>query len=255
MIFPLLLIGAGAATVIVLALQDDDGPVPDHPPDLPPGAPAPAGFPHSTHYKRVDAILPELARACEMFGVPLGVGVGWIAKESGGKLAEAPKPLKGERDSERGYFQQTPSESDKLNLDHAKLSTDSEYSILGGLHAIRELYMPAADKLGVAQKGTTYYWDLVKLVHTMGPGATAKIVALAKEADQARNWDDLEHYALEHDREIFSAVKHSPKKWFPLVDEVREVGEPFGFGQPTTVVGGAPAFTDIPDPIDALPKI
>lgn len=246
MIFPILLIGVGAAALFVLAFSKEDGPVPQHEPDLPPA-------PGSTGYRKIDAILDELRKAAAASGIPLGLLVGWIAKESGGRIEEAPKALKGERDRERGYFQLTPSESDKLGLDHARLSTDPVYSINAGLVLIGQ-YMKAVDALGTAVKGSTYYWLLVKLAHTMGVGAMDKIVAAARAAHQAGSWDKLEQYALDHDAELLSATKHSPKKWFPFVDKVYDVGKPFGFGSgdQTSVVGAMPAFTDIPDPLDCL---
>lgn len=245
MIVPILLVGGGVLALVALAAASWDGPVPKHDPDLPP-------MPGSTRYKRVDALLPELKRASDSSGVPLGLLVGWIARESGGRIDEVPKPLKGEPDGERGYFQLTPSESAALGLDHARLSTDPTYSINAGLALIGK-YMKAVDALGVAAQGSTYYWMLVKLAHTMGVGALNKIVAAAK--GDARTWSALEKYALEHDSELTSLVKHSPKKWFPLVDAVYDVGAPFGFGTSgATAIVGAVAFDDIPDPLDCLPR-
>lgn len=245
-ILPVLLIGSGLAFIFVLATIDTDGPVPDHPPDLPP-------MPGSTGYRRIDAILGALQKAAQSSGIPLGLLVGWIAKESGGRLDEAPKALKGERDSERGYFQLTPSESDRLGLDHARLSTDPQYSIDAGIRLIGE-YMKAVDSLGVAQKGTPYYWDLVKLGHTMGSGAMHTIVAAAQAAGQASSWNALEQFAFDHEAQLKTMTKHSPTKWFPLVDEVAQIGQPFGYGSASggTVLVGADIFGDIPDPLNAL---
>lgn len=247
MIFPLLLIGAGAIALIAVAVTDSDGPVPDHPPDLPPDAPPPAGFPKSTHYRLVDAILPELKKASDLSGIPLGLLVGWIAKESGGKIAEITKL------GEVGYFQLIPDEYKKLGLDPHLLSTDATYSINGGLMLIGT-YMGTVDALGVAAKGSTYFWLLVKLCHTMGSGATRTIVSEAKAAGDAKSWSSLESYALDNNAALLHETKHAPAKWFPFIDALYEVGAPFGFGSGTTLVGGA-AFNDIPDPIDCLPKI
>ncbi|KKW46506.1 MAG: hypothetical protein UY96_C0003G0009 [Parcubacteria group bacterium GW2011_GWB1_56_8] len=243
MIFPILLIAAGATAIIALAFTDDDGPVPNYLPDLPPMS-------GSTRYKKVDAILGELKKASETSGIPLGLLVGWVAKESGGRLSEVPKPLKGEPDGERGYFQLTPSESRSLGLDHKRLSEDPIYSINAGLLLIGR-YMKAVDALGVAVPGSMYYWLLVKLAHTMGSGAMKIIVNGAKAAGAARTWDALERHALDNEARYFSATKHSPSKWFPLVDKVREVGQPFGFGDRDVVVGGE-VFRDIVDPLDCL---
>lgn len=246
MIVPILLIGGGLIALAALVALSEDGPVPVHEPD----APLTVG---STGYKRVDAILSKLRSAAERSGIPLGLMVGWVARESGGRLDEVPKPLKGEPDGERGYFQLTPSESRSLGLDHARLSTDPDYSIDAGVRLIQR-YMAATDALGVAPRGSTYYWMLVKLQHTMGSGATRKIVEAARAAGQASSWAALEQFAVSRDREFLSATKHSPAKWFPLVDKVYAVGAPLGFGSGGAgqAVVGALAFDDIPDPLDCL---
>lgn len=239
MFFPILLLAGGVGALILVAASSADPPVPVHDPDLPP-------TPGSTRYRRVDAILGELKQAAESSGIPLGLLIGWIAKESGGRLDEVTKL------DERGYFQLMPAESAMLGLDHKRLSTDSTYSINAGLRLIAH-YMVDVDKLGIAPKGSDYYWRLVKLAHTMGVGAMDKIVAAAQGAGDAKSWSDLETYALGHDKELLASTKHSPAKWFPFVDEIYDVGAPFGFGASMTIVGGGgPAFTDIPDPLDCL---
>jgi len=251
MFFPVLLIGAGIATLLILS-KSDERPVPVHEPDLPP-------VPGSTRYRKVDAILPELKKAAAASGIPLGLLVGWIARESAGEIgppwpAQKPKPLKGEPDSERGYFQLTPSESKRLGIsleDHKRLSVEPSFSIEAGLKLVRE-YMKDVDKLTAAVRGSPYYWRLVKLVHTMGIGATKKILEGAKGANEAGSWEALKQHALDNEKKYLSLTKHSPSKWFPLVDQVYETGKPFGFGDETMVVGAGPAFTDIPDPLDCM---
>lgn len=241
LVLPFLLIGAGVVGLMVLATSTEDPPVPVHDPDLPPA-------PGSTRYRLIDAMLSQLKQAAESSGIPLGVIIGWIAKESGGKLGEVTPKFE-----ERGLFQLMPAESKMLKLDHQRLSTDLVYSINAGLMLIGH-YMGDVDKLGVAPKGSDYYWRLVKLAHTMGVGAMDKIVAAAQAAGDAKSWSDLEQYALTHDKELLSATKHSPAKWFPFVDEVYAVGEPFGFGGSAAIVGasGRPSFDDIPDPLDCM---
>ncbi len=237
MLFPLLLLGGGVAAMVILATSSDDAPVPDHKPDLPP-------TPGSTGYRLVDAILEDLRQAAASAGLPLGLLVAWIAKESGGRIGEVTKL------DERGYFQLMPSESKRLGLDHQRLSTDKTYSINAGL-ALIGLYMGDVDRLGVARRGTSYYWQLVKLAHTMGTGAMKKIVSAAAAAGSAGSWHDLESYALSHDKELLAATKHSPAKWFPFVDAIYKTGAPFGFGGDATIVG-ATFFNDIVDPLDCL---
>lgn len=211
-----------------------------------------AGGPDKTGYKLVDAMLPQLRAASRASGIPLGVLVGWIAKESGGKLSST-TPL-----DERGLFQLMPSESKSLGLDHKRLSTDLAYSIDAGLALIAK-YMKDARALGIAPEGSGYFWRLVKLGHTMGASATKKIVSGAKDAGAAGSWEALEAHAIANEKKYLSSTKHSPSKWFPLVDKVYQVGIPFGFGTDTqTLVGGLfskhrprAEFADIVDPLDA----
>jgi hypothetical protein len=209
-------------------------------------------MPGSTRYRKVDAILHLLKEAAATSGIPLGLLVGWIAKESGGKLEEVT------RLDERGYFQLMKGESDRLGLDHARLSTDPVYSINAGLLLIGR-YMKEADALGIAPKGSKYYWMVVKWLHSMGSGAVRKIVAAAKVAGQTGSWEELERYAVDNNARFLHETKHAPKKWMPFVREVVAVGAPFGFGSDTgtSVVGVAIAgtgYSDIPDPLALISR-
>lgn len=237
MILPALLVLGGAAALIALASSPDDRDVPVHEPDQPPS-------PGHTGYRRVDAILDDLRAASESSQIPLGLLVGWIAAESGGRLDERTKY------DERGYFQLMPAESKSLGIDHQRLSTDSTYSINAGLLLIGK-YMHVVDGLDVATRGSSYYWKLVKLAHTMGSGALAIIIAGAKAVGAAGSWDALERHAIDNEDKYLHSTKHSPSKWFPLVDKVVQIGLPFGFGSADVVVGEA-LFPDIVDPLDVI---
>jgi hypothetical protein len=131
-------------------------------------------MPTKTGYHRVDQILGKLQAAALASGIPLGLLVGWVIAESGGKITSTTKL------NELGFFQLMPAESKALGLDHERLSTDVDYSIDGGIKLIQS-YMTKADALGIGTKGTSFYWRMVKLLHTMGTGAVDKVVALAKQ--------------------------------------------------------------------------
>jgi hypothetical protein len=239
MIVPVLLLGGGALTLLMLALTGD-APVPDHPPDLPSAGPG------QTRWKLVNALLPELQKAAYSSGIALGLLVGWVAKESGGKLATKPQPGPGDtKYDERGYFQLTPEEAKALGLDHNRLSTDATYSINGGISLINK-YAGVADGYSLFPRGSSAYWRLVKLIHSMGSGDVQKLALGAKSAARGSSWSDFEQYA----RSGAVKTKHSPDKWFAFVNAVYDVGQPFGFGGESTIVGGA--FNDIPDPLDCL---
>jgi Transglycosylase SLT domain len=179
--------------------------------------------PGKTGYKRIDAILGALKAAASAAGIPLGLMVGWIAKESGGKLSDTTSL------DERGYFQLMPAESKSLGLDHQRLSTDSDYSIQAGVDIIN-YYRKSVDALGVASSGSSYYWRLVKLAHSMGAGQMKKVVNAANAAGSADSWSDLESFA-----EGMKINGPQPKKWFPFVDSVYQIGAPFGFGSESSV--------------------
>lgn len=193
-------------------------------PDALPMAPALG----KTGYKRIDAILPALQAAASSSGIPLGLMVGWIAKESGGKLTDTTSL------DERGYFQLMPDESKTIGVDHERLSTDSDYSIDAGVKLIRHYQSAVNDlNLAAAPAGNAYYWRLVKLGHSMGGGQMKKVVNAAVAAGQAGSWSQLEQFALG-----MRINGPQPKKWFPFVDAVYAVGQPFGFGSEAPAVVG-----------------
>jgi hypothetical protein len=234
----ILLLGAGVGVLVTLALASTERDVPVHEPDLPTTTPAPLGFPRSTRYRLVDKILPLLQQAAFSSTIPLGVLVGWIAKESGGRIDEVTKY------GERGYFQLMPEEQTRVGFtDTDKLSSDPQYSINAGL-ALIGVYMGAVDKLGLA-RGTEFYWKMVKLMHSMGSGAVDKIWKAA-DSDN-RTWQRFEDYAESHEDELKHLTKHSPTKWFEYVDKVADVGRPFGFGSQDVVVGDGAVFNDAAD--------
>jgi hypothetical protein len=186
----------------------------DQVPDALPQAPALG----KTGWRLVDKILPQLQSAASANGIPLGLLVGWIAKESGGRLGDKTSL------NELGLFQLMPAESQSIGVDHERLSTDLDYSIDAGIRLIKK-YMSTVVALDVAPAGSSYFWKLVKLVHSVGGGQTKKIVTAAKSDGQAGSWDQLEQYALG-----MMVAGPQPKKWLPFVDKVYAVGRPFGFG-------------------------
>ncbi len=252
---------AGGGLALVTLLGRDRPARPDYEPDVPTSTLGPSGVPTSTGFKLVDKILGALKRASASANLPLGLLVGWVAKESNGFLATKPQPGPGDTKlDERGYFQLTPEETrtiaktDSRFGDHQRLGADSDYSINAGLALIGH-YAGIVSRFGVAQPGSSYFYRLVKLAHSMGSGQTKKVVEAAKKAGRAGSWDALQAFALG-----MRLMGPQPKKWFPFVDKIYAVGRPFGFGtEPMVVAGdgsilvGADApFKDIPDPLDVI---
>jgi hypothetical protein len=209
----ILLVGGGlvAGVAAIFALRTQEREIKDIEPDALP--PPPGG----TKWKGVNAILGKLQAAAQSTGIPLGLMVGWIGMESGGKLSDTTSL------DERGYFQLMPDESKSIGVDHQRLSTDADYSIDAGIKLIRK-YQSTINNLGFPA-GTSFYWRLVKLAHSMGSGQVNKVVKAAKDAGAAGSWDDLEQFALG-----MKINGPQPKKWFPFVDKVYAAGRPFGFG-------------------------
>ncbi len=180
----------------------------------------------------VDHWLPSLREQLESlraaWTVPLGVPVGWIEVESGGRLGEVTSL------DERGYFQLLPEESMDLGLNHARLSTDSAYSLSAGFKLI-EYYRHQVTRIcatvgadGYVRTGSEYHWRLVKFAHSIGQGAARIILDDAVKFNSAISWDMLKSYALQHDADYTVRLKHSPAKWFALVDRMFSIGAPYG---------------------------
>lgn len=252
MLLPIAL-ASGVASLVIASrfswpVRDDR---PAFKPDVQVEGEQPLGVtPATTGFSNLDQLLGELKKASVSSKIPLGLLVGWIATESGGRLTRHAQPGPGDTPlDERGYFQLLPQESKELRLEHDKLSVDPCYSINGGLALIGK-YMGAVDRLNVAPKGSSYYWKLVKLMHSMGPSQTTRIVKKAKAAGKTSSWDVLETYAV--------GLGPQPRKWFSFVDRVFDTGRTFGFGNDTHVVGGldgAPVelpYSDIVDPLDII---
>lgn len=180
-----------------------------------------------TGWRGVDRILDKLRAQSSANGIPLGLMVGWIGMESGGRLSDRTYL------NELGLYQLMAKESESIGIDHERLATDLDFSLEAGVKLIKK-YAAAVSDLGVAPAGSSYFWRLVKLIHSMGGGQVKKIVNAAKAAGQAGSWEQLERFALD-----MHVLGPQPKKWFPFVDDFRyprpkgsvyRAGRPFGFG-------------------------
>jgi hypothetical protein len=214
----------GLAVIVYGWLFGDYRTMKDHAPDS-------SAVPGSTGYKLVNALLPRLRAIAEATGIPLGLQVAWIAKESGGKLGSHTGL------DERGLYQLMPAESKSLGLDHERLSTDLEYSLGAGTKLIRQ-YQSKVDDLGVAAapRGSALYWLLVKLVHTVGAGQTKKWVKAAQAAGAMGSWGNFESFVLGQ-----RWAGPQPRKWLPFLDAIYRLGRPFGFGSESApLVSGLP---------------
>jgi hypothetical protein len=177
--------------------------------------------------KWLPKLRPALESLCAAWGVPLGVAVGWIEAESGGRIDEVTSL------GERGYFQLLPEESSDLGLQHVRLTSDSAYSLSAGFK-LMTYYQRAVVRIvtgagcDYVRAGSEYQWRLVKLAHSMGQGALKVIFADAVKSNSVVSWDMLRSFAVQHETDYVSRLRHSPTKWFALVDRVFTTGAPFG---------------------------
>lgn len=171
--------------------------------------------------------LPPLRASLETFclhyEVPLGLMVGWIECESGGRIGETTVY------GEVGYAQLMPDEYEMLRLDPLKLSSDSDYSLDAGC-ILADHYRQIVDGWAVSalEPGTATYWLLVKMAHSYGAGGARVIVKDAAGAGALGSWTDFLAFCTAHDADYQFRFRHSSLKWAKFVDRVRVIGEPFG---------------------------
>lgn len=171
-----------------------------------------------------------IEQLCAAWGVPVGLAVGWIETESGGRIGEVTSL------DERGLFQLMPDESKQLGIDHQRLSTDASYSLAAGMRLIdsyRNFVRRTCAQTGaVVILGSEYEWRLVKLSHSMGMGSVKTILGEAVENSAAASWEALQAFALGRDADYLHRLHHAPSKWFPFVQRVFEIGAPYGTALP-----------------------
>ncbi|MGH8276567.1 MAG: hypothetical protein ACRETH_07710, partial [Steroidobacteraceae bacterium] len=120
-------------------------------------------------------IREPLESLCAAWQVPLGLAVGWIEVESGGRMSEVTSL------DERGFFQLMPDESKDMAIDHQRLSTDALYSLSSGFKLI-DYYRRVVKRI-CFEAGEPYIQPvtesglrLVMLALSMGSGATRSII-------------------------------------------------------------------------------
>ena len=132
--------------------------------------------------------------------LPLYFLLGWISVESGGKL-EGPTSI-----GELGYFQVYPENSTKLGIDHARLRTDPDYSVWGGIRLVR--YLAAQARAKGFPDGTELLWRVTKWRHWL-PAVVDLIVQdmLKNAVDPTKSWDNIENYVRNNQNRLNNLIR------------------------------------------------
>lgn len=156
--------------------------------------------------------------------IPLELLLGWIQKESGGRLGRISSL------DERGYFQVHPDESDDLKLDHERLSKNRRYSVKSGIKLVK-YYARFAEKRLRVTHGTDLFWHVVKFLHAMGMGAVKTLIDDMRENGvESTTWEEIKQYAADNRKRLRRLYKKKygktldAVKWTKNVDEVFKQG-------------------------------
>jgi hypothetical protein len=151
------------------------------------------------HQKIVDRLDAEASRG----GVPLELLLGWIDKESSGRLGYV-EP-KGDLD-EIGLFQISADErTDYLKLkpaDRAKILTDATFSIRQGVR-LANFYQQVLEKKFDIATGSPAVWELVKLCHKSGLPTVDRMLTNLQKANvdlSQASWRDLKQAVSQQPR-------------------------------------------------------
>jgi|KBSSwiStaDraftv2_1062776.scaffolds.fasta_scaffold14972_3 hypothetical protein len=169
------------------------------------------------YMQRVKDIIPAIEQYRGR--IPLEFILGWIKIESGGVVTTIPIYKAGHKDlNERGYFQISKEESQKLKFDHPRLSTDKAYSVQCGITLINS-YANSVRALGI-NESNPMFWQLVKLWHAAsGIARTAVKFALQKRYP-FQSWNDFKNYILEREWKNFETMlawfNHNDKRSYVI---------------------------------------
>jgi hypothetical protein len=183
--------------------------------------PGPAGSPSAAQFtrrvpqiQRFAALVPLLDRA--RGDIPLDFLLGWIDVESNGRLDVIT------RLDERGFFQIHPAESRDHHLQHARLTTDPDYSVRAGLQIVRAYADLACQRYPWLPYGSELFWRIVKLQHAMGSPLTQRMLSdMRRRGLPPTSWGAIKAYELtEAAKGLHPLLRVRPGRFAQNVDAV-----------------------------------
>ncbi len=191
----------------------------------PPAVGAPAGTPpapqftHSVRAARRWALLVPLLDRYRG-EIPLEFLLGWIAVESDGRI-DVVTSL-----DERGFFQIHPAESKDARppIQHARLSTDPDYSVQAGIQLVRYYADLARRRFPWIPAGSELFWRVVKLQHAMGSPLARALLNQMRARGIDPTWEAIKRYELTEGPKLHPLLAREPGRFGRNVDRVFERG-------------------------------
>ena len=127
---------------------------------------------------------------------------------------------------ERGFFQIHPAESKDARppIQHARLSTDPDYSVQAGLQLARYYATLARSRFPWIPAGSELFWRVVKLQHAMGSPLANRFLTDMHNRGIPFTWDNIERFELSDGPRFHQLFRTEPGRFGRNVDKVFAYG-------------------------------
>ncbi|MGZ4304445.1 MAG: hypothetical protein ACXVSL_06200 [Solirubrobacteraceae bacterium] len=191
--------------------------------------PVPAAGPSAPSASQFTANVPAQRRFAALVplldhyrgDIPIWFLLGWIAHESGGVITDRTSL------DERGFFQIHPDESKDARppIQHARLSTDPDYSVQAGIQLVRSYAALARQRFPWIPYGSELFWRVVKLQHAMGSGTAYALITHMAARGIDVTWEAIKRFEVTDGPKISRLLTYKPIGRFGHnVDTVVDVG-------------------------------
>jgi hypothetical protein len=136
--------------------------------------------------------------------IPLEFLLGWIAVESDGRV-DVVTSL-----DERGFFQIHPDESHDRRFDHARLTSDPEYSVQAGIQNVRYYADLARQRFPSIPPGSELFWRVVKLQHALGSPLTKRLLDGMHASGIPFTWEAIKQWEVTHGPQLHGLLRVEP---------------------------------------------